>query len=62
MDLRMVITMELYEEGKIFISKAANIVGVTTMKFEDILAKNGFIRGIESALAKEKDKKLKKYL
>jgi len=33
-----------------------------TIEFKDILAKNGFIREIESAPVKEMDKKLKNYL
>ena len=61
-DLRTATAVELYIEGEVSLSKAANIAGVTTVEFKDILAKKGVVREIESSPAEEIDKKLKKYL
>ncbi len=58
-DLRTATAVELYPEGEVSLSKAANLAGVTTVEFKDILAKKGVVREIESAPAEEIDKKLK---
>lgn len=54
--------IELYRKGEVSLSKAAEIAGVTTIEFKEILAKKGFTREIEARLEAEMDRKLKKYL
>lgn len=54
--------IELYRKGEVSLSKAAEIAGVTTVEFKEILAKKGFTREIEARPAAEMDMKLKKYL
>jgi predicted HTH domain antitoxin len=44
------------------LSKAAELAGMTTIEFKDILGKRGFIREIEARPTEEIDKKLRKYL
>ena len=43
-------------------SKAAELAGMTTIEFKDILGKRGVIREIEARPTKEIDRKLRKYL
>ena len=43
-------------------SKAAEIAGMTTIEFKEILGKRGFTREIEARSAEEMDEKLRKYL
>lgn len=54
--------MELYRKGEVSLSKAAEIAGVTTIEFKEILGKKGIIREIEARPTAEMDRKLKKYL
>ncbi|VVB90156.1 Uncharacterised protein [uncultured archaeon] len=54
--------IELYRKGEVSLRKAAEIAGVTTIEFKDILAKRGFTREIEARPPLEMDAKLKKYL
>lgn len=61
-ELNINAAMELYRKGEVSLSKAAEIAGVTTIEFKEILAKRGIIREIEARPAVEMDKKLRKYL
>ena len=61
-ELNINAAIELYRKGEVSLSKAAEIAGVTTIEFKEILAKRGIIREIEARPAAEMDKKLKKYL
>jgi predicted HTH domain antitoxin len=61
-ELKVTVAIELYKNGEVSLSKAAEIAGMTTIEFKEILAKRGFIREIESRPAEEMDKKLRKYL
>ncbi len=61
-ELNISAAMELYRKGEISLSKAAEIAGMTTIEFKEVLGKRGFIREIEARPAEEMDKKLKKYL
>jgi predicted HTH domain antitoxin len=54
--------IELYKKGEVSLSKAAEIAGMTTIEFKEILGKRGFIREIEARSSEEMDKKLSKYL
>ncbi len=61
-ELNINAAIELYRKREVSLGKAAEIAGVTTIEFKEILAKRGFIREIEARSAAEMDKKLKKYL
>ena len=61
-ELNINAAIELYRKGEVSLSKAAEIAGVTTIEFKEILAKRGITREIEARPAAEMDKKLKKYL
>ncbi len=61
-ELNINAAIELYRKGEVSLSKAAEIAGVTTVEFKEILARRGFTREIEARPAAEMDKKLKKYL
>jgi len=45
-DLRTVAAVELYKEGEVSLGKAAEIAGVTTIEFKDILADRGIRREV----------------
>jgi len=61
-ELNVTVAIELYKKGEVSLSKAAEIAGVTTIEFKEILGKRGFTRVIEARPAEEMDKKLRKYL
>lgn len=61
-ELNVTVAMELYKKGEVSLSKAAEIAGVTTIEFKEILDRRGFIREIEARPAEEMDEKLRKYL
>lgn len=61
-DLKISAAIELYREEEISLSRAAEIAGMTTIEFKDILSERGFIREIKARPAEEMDQKLKKYL
>ncbi|HJH32507.1 MAG TPA: hypothetical protein C5S50_10140 [Methanosarcinaceae archaeon] len=61
-ELKVNAAIELYKEEEVSLSKAAEMAGVTTIEFKDILSKRGIIREIEARPAVEMDRKLKKYL
>lgn len=61
-DLNISAAIELYKEGQVTLSKSAEIAGMTTIEFKDLLKNKGFTWEIEARTAQEMDKKLKKYL
>jgi predicted HTH domain antitoxin len=60
--LKVSTAIELYKKGEVSLSKAAEVAGMSTIEFKDILGKRGFTREIEARPAAEMDKKLRKYL
>lgn len=60
-ELNLKASIELYKKGEISLRKAAEIAGMTSIEFKDILAKKGFLRRIEARSTEEMDEKLKKY-
>ncbi len=61
-ELNINAAIELYKKGQVSLSKAAEIAGMTTVEFKEILGKRGIVREIEARPTAEMDKKLKKYL
>jgi predicted HTH domain antitoxin len=55
-DLRTVAAVELYKEGGVSLDKAAEIAGVTTIEFKDILADRGIRREVGSRSVEELEK------
>jgi predicted HTH domain antitoxin len=60
--LKVSTAIELYKKGEVSLSKAAEVAGMTTIEFKDILGKMGITREIEARPAAEMDQKLRKYL
>ena len=52
-DLRSSAAIELYKEGEVSLSKAAEMIGVSTIEFKDILANRGINRVVESRSREE---------
>jgi predicted HTH domain antitoxin len=52
-NLRISAAIELYKEGDISLGKAAEMVGVSTIEFKEILANRGIIRKISSRSREE---------
>jgi len=61
-ELNVTVAIELYKKGEVSLSKAAEIAGMTTIEFKEILGKRGFTREIEARPAEEMDEKLRKYI
>jgi predicted HTH domain antitoxin len=61
-ELNVTVAIELYKKGEVSLSKAAEIAGMTTIEFKDILGHRGFMREIEAEPTKKMDEKLGKYL
>lgn len=61
-ELKIGVAIELYKKGEVSLGKAAEIAGMTTIEFKEILIKRKFTREIEVRSVEEMDKKLKKYL
>ena len=59
-ELNVTVAIELYKKGDVSMSKAAEIAGMTTIEFKEILGKRGFTREIEARPAEEMDEKLRK--
>lgn len=55
-NLKTVAAIELYKEGAVSLGKAAEIAGVTTVEFKDILADRGIIREVSSRSVDELEK------
>ena len=52
-ELRIYAAIELYKEGGISLGKAAEMIGVTTIEFKDILANRGIVRKVGSRSKEE---------
>jgi len=61
-ELNVTVAIELYKTGEVSLSKAAEIAGLSTIEFKEVLGKSGLVREIEARPAEEMDKKLRKYL
>ena len=61
-ELNVTVVIELYKKGEGSLSKVAEIAGMTTIEFKEILGKRGFTREIEARPVEEMDEKLRKYL
>ncbi len=59
-DLKISLAIELYLKGNVSIGRAAELAGLTTIEFKDVLAGRGIVRETEGKTVKEMDKKLKK--
>ena len=55
-NLKTVAAIELYKEGAVSLGKAAEIAGVTTVEFKDILADRGIMREVSSRSVEELEK------
>ena len=55
-DLKTVAAIELYKDGAVSLGKAAEIAGVTTIEFKDILADRGIRREVGSRSVEELEK------
>ena len=55
-NLKTIAAIELYKEGTVSIGKAAEIAGVTTVEFKDILADRGIMREVSSRSVEELEK------
>lgn len=55
-NLKTVAAIELYKEGAVSLGKAAEIAGVTTVEFKDILADRGIMREVSSSSVEELEK------
>ena len=55
-ELKISAVIELYNEGEISIGKAAEMVGVSTIEFKDILANRGIRRNVGSRSREELEK------
>jgi len=55
-NLKTVAAIELYKEGAVSLGKAAEIAGVTTVEFKDILADRGIMREVSSRSVGELEK------
>ncbi|MEA3485252.1 MAG: UPF0175 family protein, partial [Candidatus Aerophobetes bacterium] len=47
-ELKVAVAIELYRKGEVSLSKAAEIAGMTTIEFKEILGKREFIREVEA--------------
>jgi len=61
-ELKVVSAIEMYTKGKVSLSKAAEIAGITTIEFKDVLADRGVVRKTEGKKAEEMDEKIKRIL
>ena len=59
-NLKIESAIRMYLDEKVSLSKAADIAGMSTIEFKDVLAGKGIIRATEGKSAKEMDKKIKK--
>jgi len=61
-ELNVTVAIELYKKGEVSLSKAAEIAGMTTIEFKDILGNRGFMREIEAEPAKKNGRKAREIL
>lgn len=59
-ELRISLAIELYLREKVSLARAAELAGMTTIEFKDVMAGRGITRETEGKPVKEIDKKLKK--
>jgi len=59
-ELKISLAIELYLKGNISIGRAAELSGLTTIEFKEVMAARGIIRETEGKSAAEMDAKLKK--
>ncbi|MCX9011439.1 MAG: UPF0175 family protein [Candidatus Methanoperedens sp.] len=59
-ELRVSLAIELYLKEKVSIARAAELAGMTTIEFKEVIAGRGIVRETEGKSVKEIDKKLKK--
>lgn len=59
-ELRVSLAIELYIKGSISIARAAELSGLTTIEFKEVMAGRGIIRKTEGKSITEIDTKLKK--
>ena len=60
--LRNTAAIELYRENKVSIRRAAEIAGVTTIEFKDMLADRGIVREISSRSEEELNEGVKRLM
>jgi len=56
--IRVELAIDLYFKEKVSLAKAAEIAGVTTIEFKDILAERGYKRVVEGDTIEEIDRKI----
>ncbi len=59
-ELRISLVIELYLKEKVSLARAAELAGMTTIEFKEVIAGRGIVRETEGKSVKEIDKKLKK--
>ncbi len=59
-DLRISLAIVLYLKEKVSLARAAELAGMTTIEFKEVMAGRGIVRRTEGRSVKEIDKKLKK--
>lgn len=59
-ELRVSLAIELYLKEKVSLARAAELAGMTTIEFKEVIAGRGIVRETEGKSVKEIDKKLKK--
>lgn len=59
-ELKVSLAIELYLKEKVSLARAAELAGMTTIEFKDVMAGRGIVRKTEGKSVKEIDKKLKK--
>ncbi|MCZ7357328.1 MAG: UPF0175 family protein [Candidatus Methanoperedens sp.] len=59
-ELRISLAIELYLKEKVSLARAAELAGMTTIEFKEVMAGRGIVRRTEGKSVKEIDKKLKK--
>lgn len=59
-ELRISLAIELYLKEKVSLARAAELAGMTTIEFKEVMAGRGIVRETEGKSAKEIDKKLRK--
>ncbi len=57
-ELKISSVINLFLKGKVSLAKAAELAGITTIEFKEVLAAKGIIRETEGKSVKEIDEKL----
>lgn len=61
-ELKVSLAVELYLMGKVSLMRAAEIAGMTTIEFKEVLANRGITRETEGKSADEMDEKINQVL